>query len=43
MGLLKLKEEIAEDLNKIVIDFVVKNSQALARNKWYIPATRGGV
>jgi hypothetical protein len=42
MGLLKLKEEIAEDLNRIVIDFVVKNSQALARHKWYIPATRGG-
>jgi hypothetical protein len=42
MGLLKLREEIADELNKLVIDFVVKNSQALARQKWYIPATRGG-
>jgi hypothetical protein len=42
MGVLKLSVERAEEFNKIVMDFVIKNGQPLARHKWFIPATRGG-
>jgi hypothetical protein len=42
MGVLKLSAERAEEFNKIVMDFVIKNGQPLARQKWFIPATRGG-
>ena len=42
LGVLKLSAERAEEFNKIVMDFVIKNGQPLARHKWYIPVTRGG-
>jgi hypothetical protein len=43
LGVLKLPAERANEFNKIVMDFIVKNGQPLARHKWFIPATRGGI